>query len=107
MVDNQSYRDKKVINIGIVTEMTGLSDRQVRYYEDRKLIFPERTSSGFRKYSFSDIERLMEIAEQIEDGVQTHEIRKDLAKREKHKMISGQINSHFNLSQSRERYHVK
>lgn len=107
MNEIQSYKDKKVINIGIVTEMTGLSDRQIRYYEDRKLIFPARTSSGFRKYSFSDIERLMEIAEQIEDGVQTQEIRKDLAKKEKHKMISGQINAHFNIPASRQRYHVK
>ncbi|WP_442862468.1 MerR family transcriptional regulator [Bacillus sp. USDA818B3_A] len=97
MVDNnQSYRDKKVMGIGIVTEITGLSNRKIRYYEIRKLIFPERTPSGTRKYSFSDIERLMEIAEQIEEGVQTHEIRKELVKKEKHKMIIGQINSHFN-----------
>lgn len=94
--NNQSYRDKKVMSIGIVTEMTGLSTRQIRYYENRKLIFPERTPSGTRKYSFDDIERLMDIAEKIEDGVQTHEIRKELAKKEKHKMIIGQINSQFN-----------
>nr|WP_160722791.1 MerR family transcriptional regulator [Bacillus sp. USDA818B3_A] len=84
------------MGIGIVTEITGLSNRKIRYYEIRKLIFPERTPSGTRKYSFSDIERLMEIAEQIEEGVQTHEIRKELVKKEKHKMIIGQINSHFN-----------
>ncbi len=96
MDNNQSYRDKKVMGIGIVTEITGLSNRKIRYYEIRKLIFPERTPSGTRKYSFSDIERLMEIAEQIEEGVQTHEIRKELVKKEKHKMIIGQINSHFN-----------
>ncbi|MDK8210721.1 MerR family transcriptional regulator, partial [Bacillus subtilis] len=30
----------------IVVEMTGLSERKVRYYETKKLIFPERTSSG-------------------------------------------------------------
>ncbi|PLS06997.1 MerR family DNA-binding transcriptional regulator [Neobacillus cucumis] len=83
------------MGIGIVTEITGLSNRKIRYYEIRKLIFPERTPSGTRKYSFSDIERLMEIAEKIEDGVQTHEIRKELVQKEKHKMIIGQINSHF------------
>jgi MerR family transcriptional regulator, global nitrogen regulator len=51
-----SYKDKKVITIGIVRELTGLSERQIRYYEERKLIFPERTPGGSRKYSFSDIE---------------------------------------------------
>ncbi|WP_412762793.1 MerR family transcriptional regulator, partial [Priestia megaterium] len=56
------------MTIKIVTEMTGLSERQVRYYEERELIFPKRNSSGTRMYSFSDIERLMDIAEKIEDG---------------------------------------
>jgi len=80
---NFLYRDKKVMTMKIVTEMTGLSERKVRYYETKKLIFPERTSSGIRKYSFSDIEKLMDIAEKIEDGVLTREIRNDFFKRRK------------------------
>jgi MerR family transcriptional regulator, global nitrogen regulator len=116
VVENKSsYLDKKVMTMGIVKELTGLSERQVRYYEERKLIFPERTSSGIRKYSFSDIERLMDIAEKIEDGVQTHDIRREFVKREKQmeeakskkKMIQGQLNAHFhrnNLSQSHGRH---
>ncbi|MFD6443440.1 MerR family DNA-binding transcriptional regulator, partial [Peribacillus sp. NPDC060186] len=39
----ESYIDRKVISIGVVRELTGLSDRQIRYYEERKLIFPERS----------------------------------------------------------------
>jgi MerR family transcriptional regulator, global nitrogen regulator len=88
------------MSMGVVTEMTGLSERRIRYYEDRRLIFPDRTPKGFRKYSFSDIEKLMEIAEKVEEGVQTDEIRRDFKKREsdvdlKKKMIRGQLNSHF------------
>ncbi|MEB4861321.1 MerR family DNA-binding transcriptional regulator [Priestia megaterium] len=85
----------------IVTEMTGLSERKVRYYETKKLIFPERTPSGIRKYSFSDIEKLMDIAEKIEDGVLTREIRNDFLKRRKkhintrNDVIRGQLNAHF------------
>lgn len=71
-----SYRDKKVITIGIVCELTGLSERQVRYYEERRLIFPERSKGGTRIYSFGDVEALMEIANKLEDGMQTFEIRK-------------------------------
>ncbi|WP_110929610.1 MerR family transcriptional regulator [Bacillus massiliglaciei] len=102
MVDNQSLRDKKVMTIKIVKELTGLSERKIRYYEERKLIFPARTSTGNRMFSFSDIEKLMEIAEKLADGVQTDEIRKDIKKREnkkqdqKKEMIKGQLNSHFN-----------
>lgn len=62
--------------------MTGLSERQVRYYEEKKLIFPERTGSGNRKYSFFDIELLMDIAEKIKDGLQIDDIRMELMKHE-------------------------
>nr|4R24_B Chain B, HTH-type transcriptional regulator TnrA [Priestia megaterium WSH-002] len=77
-----SYRDKKVMSIGIVKELTGLSERQIRYYEKRSLLFPDRTNTGIRKYSFSDVERLMDIADRIEEGVQTSEIRTELAKKD-------------------------
>jgi len=98
------YKDKKVISIGVMSELTGLSERQIRYYEERKLIFPERSNGGTRKYSFHDVETLMEIANQREDGVQTFEIKKMLEKRkaisEKHlrdNMLRGQLNAHFNI----------
>ena len=100
MKENNSLRDIKVMTMRIVTELTGLTERQIRYYEERNLIFPERTSTGIRKYSFSDIEMLMEIAEKVEDGIRTDEIRRDFKRREdskdiKKKMIIGQLNAHF------------
>lgn len=92
------YKDKKVINIGVVSELTGLSERQIRYYEERKLIFPERTKGGTRKYSFNDVEKLMEIANKIEDGMQTTEIKQEESKKDiRDKMIRGQINAAFNI----------
>ncbi len=98
------YKSKKVISIGVVKELTGLSERQIRYNEERKLIFPERTENGTRKYSFSDVETLVKIAEKREEGVQSYEISQDMkkerAKREgesqmRRKMIRGQLNAHF------------
>lgn len=102
--EEKSYKTKKVITIGIVSELTGLSVRQIRYYEERKLIFPERTQKGTRKYSFADVEALVNIANQMEEGVQTFEIRKDMLRKEKRqtkedlkKMLRGQINAHFHM----------
>lgn len=97
-----SMKDKKVITIGIVTELTGLSERKIRYYEERGLVFPERTERGTRKYSFSDVELLLEIADKREDGVQTYEIKQDLSnkkKKEKYRdeLLRGQLNAHFNI----------
>jgi MerR family transcriptional regulator, global nitrogen regulator len=31
----ESYKDKKVISMGTIVELTGLSERQIRYYEER------------------------------------------------------------------------
>ena len=77
-----SYKEKKVISIGVVSELTGLSERQIRYYEARRLLFPERSKTGIRKYSFKDIEILIEISNQLEEGIWTNEIRKEQKRRE-------------------------
>lgn len=98
-----TYKDKKVISIGTVCELTGLSERKVRYYEERKLVFPQRTKKGTRKYSFNDIELLMGIASKREEGVQTYEIRQELKRnkgREKeirNRLRKGQLNAHFHM----------
>ena len=97
-----SYKEKKVISIGIVSELTGLSLRKIRYYEERGLLAPGRTDKGVRKYSFADVDTLMKIAEKREEGVQTSEIKKKLVKDNNRKkirdeMIKGQINAHFHM----------
>jgi Predicted transcriptional regulators len=99
-----AYLYKKVISIGTVCELTGLSERQIRYYEKRKLIFPERSDKGNRKYSFSDVETLMDIANKMEDGMQTAELRKEMQSTQsnrydnklRERMIKGQLNAYFN-----------
>lgn len=103
MEQDPSYKKRKVITIGVVSELTGLSERQIRYYEERKLIFPERTKNGNRKYSFFDVERLMDIANKREEGVSTNEIRHELNKKKEEnekvrkQMLRGQINAQFGI----------
>lgn len=103
---DESYKDKKVMSIGTVKELTGLSERQIRYYEERKLIFPERSKTGIRKYSFIDIELLVMISNKIEEGVWTNEIKKELKTREQQplpnkeirdSLLKGQLNVQFNV----------
>ncbi|OLN23929.1 MerR family transcriptional regulator [Domibacillus antri] len=100
--EEKTYKTKKVITIGIVSELTGLSERQIRYYEERRLIFPGRSDRGTRKYSFADVETLMDIANQMEDGVRTFEIRQEMKKKPseqkmKRNMIKGQLNARFGI----------
>ncbi|MCR2804658.1 MerR family transcriptional regulator [Paenibacillus soyae] len=70
----------KVMSIGTVKQLTGLTERQIRYYEDRQLVFPERSSGGSRKFSFEDVELLKEIHRKLRDGFHTFELRKSMVK---------------------------
>ena len=104
MTDNPSYKERKVITIGVVSELTGLTERQIRYYEERKLIFPERSPKGNRKYSFGDVEQLLDIANKREEGVQTYEIRQDMLKQKqkeerknRKELLRGEINARFGI----------
>ena len=92
------YKSKKVIGIGVVTELTGLSERQVRYYEAKGLVFPERTKGGSRKYSFHDVERLVEVATKLEDGWRIQDIKereRRMSAKQRDDLIRGQLNSAF------------
>lgn len=96
-----TYKNKKVISIGVASELTALSERQIRYYEERKLISPERTKGGTRKYSFSDIEKLVEISNKLDEGMGTFEIRREENRKchpddMRKQMLQGQINAQFN-----------
>ncbi|GAB2568597.1 MerR family transcriptional regulator [Gracilibacillus alcaliphilus] len=106
MAEQASYKYRKVITIGIVSELTGLSERQIRYYEERKLVFPERSVTGNRKYSFEDVELLIDIATKREEGVQTYEIRQDMIRAKKKQklrspLLRGEINARFGIQKDR------
>jgi len=46
------------MNIGTVSEKSGLPAKTIRYYEDIGLIRPERRDNGYRDYSTEDVHRL-------------------------------------------------
>jgi MerR family glutamine synthetase transcriptional repressor len=62
-------RSMPLFPIGIVMQLTDLSARQIRYYEENELIFPARTESNRRLFSFIDVDKLLEIRNLIEQGV--------------------------------------
>lgn len=55
--------------IRVVVERTGLTARQIRYYEGRGLITPERSAGGQRMYGAEDVERLLRIRDLTARGV--------------------------------------
>lgn len=62
-------RSMPLFPIGIVMQLTELSARQIRYYEENELIFPARTDTNRRVFSFNDVDKLLEIRNLIEQGV--------------------------------------
>ncbi len=50
-----------LFSIRIVTTLTGLTPRQIRYYEEKELITPSRSKGKQRLFSYNDVDRLMEI----------------------------------------------
>lgn len=68
MHSDQFRRSMAVFPMSSAMKLTGLSARQIRYYEVRELIAPERTSGGTRLFSMNDLERLLDIKMYLEKG---------------------------------------
>ncbi|WP_042456605.1 MerR family transcriptional regulator [Neobacillus dielmonensis] len=69
MSGKEIRRSMPLFPIGTVMQLTELSARQIRYYEEHQLISPARNQGNRRLYSLNDIDRLLEIKDLIDQGV--------------------------------------
>jgi MerR family transcriptional regulator, glutamine synthetase repressor len=81
-MNDQIRRSMPLFPIGIVMKLTQLSARQIRYYEEHGLISPARTEGNRRLFSFNDVDKLLEIKNLLEQGVNLAGIKKVFAVRE-------------------------
>ena len=65
-----------LLPISIVMQLTELSARQIRYYEDHELIHPARTDGNRRMFSLIDVDTLLEIKDLLEQGINIAGIKK-------------------------------
>ncbi|MGT2960369.1 MerR family transcriptional regulator [Streptococcus caballi] len=77
MKEKELRRSMAVFPIGTVMKLTDLSARQIRYYEDQDLIKPERSSGNRRMYSLNDIDRLLEIKDFLNEGLNIAAIKRE------------------------------
>ncbi|HET7629149.1 MAG TPA: MerR family transcriptional regulator [Bacillales bacterium] len=68
-MNDEVRRNMPLFPIGTVIQLTELSARQIRYYEQHGLIHPTRTKGNQRLFSFRDVDTLLEIKKLVEDGV--------------------------------------
>lgn len=60
-------------------QLTELTARQIRYYEEHDLIQPHRTEGNQRMFSLNDIDILLEIKDLLEQGINMAGIKKIFA----------------------------
>lgn len=69
MTGSNIRRSMPLFPIGPVMQLTDLTARQIRYYEEHQLISPARTEGNRRMFSLNDIDKLLEIKDLIDQGV--------------------------------------
>ncbi|QGN57132.1 MerR family transcriptional regulator [Nostocoides sp. HKS02] len=61
--------DRGVYGISVAADLVGMGVQNLRLYEARGLLEPERTEGGTRRYSANDLERLRRIGDLLDAGL--------------------------------------
>ena len=69
MTGTDPDRARGVYGISVAAELVGTGVQNLRAYEARGLIEPERTEGGTRRYSANDLDRLRRIGVLLEAGL--------------------------------------
>jgi DNA-binding transcriptional MerR regulator len=62
-------RERGVYGISVAAELVGMGVQNLRLYEARGLLEPERTDGGTRRYSADDLDRLRRIGDLLDAGL--------------------------------------
>ncbi len=65
----ESDPTRGVYGISVAAELVGSAPQNLRLYEAKGLLTPERSDGGTRRYSEDDLDRLREIGQLLEDGL--------------------------------------
>lgn len=86
-------RDKGVFAISVAADMVSMQVQNLRVYERRGLIEPDRTSGGTRLYSRDDIERLHRIRDLLAAGLNIAGIDRVLTLEEDNRRLRDELDS--------------
>ncbi|MCU1548746.1 MAG: transcriptional regulator, MerR family [Arthrobacter sp.] len=67
MVDREAAMG--LYSISVVSQLVGTGQQNLRLYERRGLLTPDRTAGGTRKYSEADLALLRRISELLDEGL--------------------------------------
>lgn len=78
-MNREIRRTMPLLSISIVMQLTDLTARQIRYYEEHELIEPARTDGNRRMFSLNDVDILLEIKDLLDQGINMAGIKKVFA----------------------------
>lgn len=81
MMSREFRRAMPLLPISMVMQLTELTARQIRYYEEHELIVPARSEGNRRMFSLDDIDALLEIRELLDQGINMAGVKKVFAMR--------------------------
>lgn len=66
---NTPGRGRGVYAISVAADLVGTAAQNLRLYEARGLLLPQRSAGGTRRYSADDLDRLVRIAALLKAGL--------------------------------------
>jgi DNA-binding transcriptional MerR regulator len=94
--------DRGVYGITVAAELVGSGPQNLRQYEARGLLNPQRTAGGTRRYSENDLSRLRDIASLLDAGLNLAGIEMVLALRTANSELQSEIDK---LTRRRQQTH--
>lgn len=68
ILDDQDFLSKLIVGIGEVSEITGIAQRQLRYWEQKGIITTQKTRSTNRRFNYLEIKKIILIKELVDEG---------------------------------------
>lgn len=82
-MDLRQRRQLPLLSMQIVEQLTDLTARQIRYYEQQQLVSPARNEGNQRRFSLDDVDRLNQVKELLDGGWSFAEIRKKVMREDR------------------------
>ena len=95
-------RSMPLLPISTVMQLTELTARQIRYYEEHELIQPHRTEGNRRMFSLNDVDTLLEIKDMLEQGVNMAGIKKVFDMKKHPAVLDAQVKQEISDSELRQ-----
>ena len=81
-----------VYAISVVAQLVGTGQQNIRLYERKGLLTPDRTAGGTRQYSNADLAVLRRISELLEEGLNLAGVAKVLELEAVNARLQGELN---------------